>query len=157
CALPTYPANLAQEPRIDPVGRHPGGCGHRQGRARTQHLHRQSDSPVVFSVREGVIRMHIKHICTAALATLAASALAIAEPKPAGGTVNGKVTYEGTPAKMKPIDMSKEPACAKMYATPPLAETVVTGSGNSFENVVVYISAGAPDDPAALTAAVFTD
>jgi hypothetical protein len=27
-----------------------------------------------------------------------------------GGTISGKVTYEGTPARMKPIDMSKETA-----------------------------------------------
>ena len=39
---------------------------------------------------------------------------------------------------MKPIDMSKEPSCAKMYPTPPLAETVVTGPGIALENVVVY-------------------
>jgi len=100
--------------------------------------------------------MQSKRVVFAALATLAFSAAAIAGPNPAGGTVSGKVTYEGTPAKMKPIDMSKEPSCAKMYATPQLAETVVTGSGNSLENVVVYVSAGAPDDPAPSTAAVFT-
>jgi len=87
---------------------------------------------------------------------LAASAMAIAGPRPAGGTISGKVTYEGTPAKMKPIDMSKEPSCAKMYTAPQLAETVVTSSGNSLENVVVYISAGAPDEQAPSTAAVFT-
>jgi plastocyanin len=100
--------------------------------------------------------MQTKHVVLAGMAMLAASAVAIAGPAPAGGTVSGKVTYEGTPAKMKPIDMSKEPSCAKMYPTPPLAETVVTGAGNSLENVVVYISAGAPDDSAPSTAAVFT-
>src|SRR5271167_1195293 len=100
--------------------------------------------------------MQTKQVVLTGLAMLAASAGTIAGPKPAGGTVSGKVTYEGTPAKMKPIDMSKEPSCAKMYTTPQLAETVVTGSGNSLENVVVYISAGAPDDAAPSTAAVFT-
>jgi carboxypeptidase family protein len=63
-----------------------------------------------------------------------------------GGTVTGKVTYEGTPAKAKPIDMSKEPSCAKQHTTPITTETVVTGPNNSLGNVVVYISAGAPDD-----------
>jgi len=100
--------------------------------------------------------MQKKQIFISGLALLAASAVAVAGPKPAGGTVSGKVTYEGTPAKMKPIDMSKEPSCAKMYTTPPLAETVVTGAGNSLGNVVVYVSAGAPDDAAPSTAAVFT-
>jgi hypothetical protein len=100
--------------------------------------------------------MQIKQAVIAGLAVLAASAVAYAGPTPAGGTISGKVTYEGTPARMKPIDMSKEPSCAKMYPTPPLVETVVTGSGNSLENVVVYISAGVPDDAAPSTAAVFT-
>jgi hypothetical protein len=85
---------------------------------------------------------------------LAVSAVAFAGP--GGGTVTGKVTYEGTPAKMKSIDMSKEPSCQKMYPTPPLAETVVTGSSNTLENVVVYISAGAPDEAAPSKAATFT-
>ena len=62
------------------------------------------------------------------------------------GTVSGKVTYTGTPAKQKPIDMSKEPSCAKQHATPVTVETVVTGPNNPLENVVVYISSGAPDD-----------
>jgi len=98
--------------------------------------------------------MQVKHAVIAGLAMLAASAVAVAGPS--GGTVSGKVTYEGTPAKMKPIDMSKEPSCAKMYPSPPLAETVVTGAGSSLENVVVYVSAGAPDEPAPSTAATFT-
>lgn len=98
--------------------------------------------------------MPTKHAVMAGLALLAASAAAYAGPS--GGTVSGKVTYEGAPARMKPIDMSLEPSCAKMYSTPPLAETVVTGAGNSLENVVVFVSAGAPDDAAPSTAAIFT-
>jgi hypothetical protein len=82
--------------------------------------------------------------CTVLIAVLTASAIALAGPS--GGSVSGKVTYEGTPAKQKPIDMSKEPSCASQHATPITTETVVTGPGNSLENVVVYISAGAPDD-----------
>src|SRR5437588_6062146 len=62
------------------------------------------------------------------------------------GTVSGKVTYTGTPAKQKPIDMSKEPSCAKQHATPITTETVVTGSNNALENVVVYVSSGAADE-----------
>jgi plastocyanin len=82
----------------------------------------------------------------AGLAVLAVSAMAYAGPS--GGTLSGKVTYEGTPAKPKPIDMSKEPSCAKQHATPVTTETVVTGPNNSLENVVVYISAGAQDESA---------
>jgi plastocyanin len=98
----------------------------------------------------------MKYAALAGLATLIFSAMAVGGANPAGGTVSGKAIYEGTLPKMKPLDMSKEPSCAKMYTTPPLAETVVTGPGNGLENVVVYVSAGAPDDAAPPTAAVFT-
>ena len=64
------------------------------------------------------------------LAALAACAV-IVHAGPSGGTVSGKVTYEGTPAKQKPIDMSKEPSCAKQHATPITTETVVTGPSNA--------------------------
>ena len=80
----------------------------------------------------------------ATLAVLAASAIAFAGPS--GGSISGKVTYEGTPARQKPIDMSKEPACAQQHPTPITTETVVVGPGNTLANVVVYVSAGAPDD-----------
>ena len=48
------------------------------------------------------------------------------------GTVSGKVTYTGTPVRQKPIDMGKEPSCAKQHATPVTTETVVTGPNNAF-------------------------
>src|ERR1700732_2375117 len=80
----------------------------------------------------------------AVLAVLAASAIAFA--RPGGGSIGGKVTYEGTPARQKPIDMSKEPSCAAQHPAPITTETVVTGPGNALDNVVVYVSAGAPDD-----------
>lgn len=62
------------------------------------------------------------------------------------GTVSGKVTYTGTPAKPRPIDMSNEPTCARQHATPLMSETVVTGANHALANVVVYISTGAPDE-----------
>jgi plastocyanin len=99
--------------------------------------------------------MRTKQGCVAALAALAAAALVYAGPRPGGGTISGKVTYEGTPAKPKPIDMGKEPSCAKQHATPVTTETVVTGPNNSLENVVVYVSAGAPDEAAPSQAAKF--
>jgi plastocyanin len=62
---------------------------------------------------------------------------------PSGGTVSGKVTLSGAAPKLKPLDLSKEPACVKMHAYDALfPEFVVTGYGNALRNVVVYISAG---------------
>jgi plastocyanin len=81
------------------------------------------------------------------LAIVIFSAAAV-NPMPSGGSVSGKITYEGTPAKPKAIDMAKEPSCAKQHAIPLTTESAVTGPNNSLENVVVYISAGSPDEGA---------
>jgi len=72
------------------------------------------------------------------------------------GSITGKVTYTGTPAKQHEIDMSKEPSCKAQYSTPPRTETVVTGPGNTLENVLVYISQGADDANAPTKAVTFT-
>src|SRR5207249_9064565 len=45
--------------------------------------------------------------------------------------------------KMKPIDMAKEPFCARLHAAAPvLTENAVTGPGNALRWVLVYVSAG---------------
>jgi plastocyanin len=97
--------------------------------------------------------MRSKQVCVAGLIVFVA--LTAASARPSRGTVSGKITYEGTPAKPRSIDMSKEPSCAQQYATPPTTETIVTGPNNALENVVVYISAGAPDEAAPSQPAVF--
>ncbi len=99
--------------------------------------------------------MQLLKSCTATVTALTFAAILTAAP--GGGTVTGKVTYTGTPAKPKPIDMAKEPSCAKQYTAPPMTENVVTGSGNTLEYVVVYISAGAPDESSAPSTAVTFD
>jgi len=65
-----------------------------------------------------------------------------------GATVGGKVTVEGVAVMAKTINMASEPGCAKMYSTPPKSEDLVVGQGSALENVVVYISAGAPEESA---------
>jgi hypothetical protein len=62
------------------------------------------------------------------------------------GTVRGTMTYTGTPATSSTIDMSQDPYCAMQHATSAIGERVVTGPGNTLENVVVYISSGTPDE-----------
>jgi len=88
--------------------------------------------------------MKMRHFIVTIVALLVSAALAtLAVPPPAGGMITGKVTYTGTPPKMKPIDMSKEPNCAKEHAASPvLTENVVTGPGNTVEWAVVYVSQG---------------
>ena len=93
--------------------------------------------------------MLLKQSVGALLAMIVSPALLLG-----AGSISGKVTYTGTPAKMKSIDMSKEPSCAKQHATPVTNESVVTGANNTLQNVVVYISAGAPDESGAPSQAV---
>ena len=88
----------------------------------------------------------------ASLALAAGLVGATRAPHTAAGTISGTVTYTGTPAKMKPIDMAKEPTCAREHVTPAMTESVVTGAGNTLENVVVYISAGDEGSTAPKTA-----
>lgn len=77
---------------------------------------------------------------------------------PSGTKITGKVTINGSLPKPRPLDLSKEPVCAKLHASQPLfPETLLTGPGNSLRNVVVYISAGAPPSGASPAAAVTFD
>ena len=72
----------------------------------------------------------------------------------ASGAINGKVSYEGTLLKYKPLDMINEPTCARHYTTPVLPENVVAGPDNGLRNVVVYISEGVSEDSPPTQAAV---
>ena len=98
--------------------------------------------------------MRTKLISSLALGCLAVAAMgALAAPPAApAGSITGTVTYTGTPPKMKPIDMAKEPTCASQHPTPVMTENVVTGPGNTVQYVVVYVSAG--DQPGPAPAAV---
>ena len=87
--------------------------------------------------------MRVKRLCMAALSILCISVITGAGPR--RGVISGRVTYTGTPAKPEPINMSKQPECAKLYSRPLMTEKVVTGPGNTLQNVVVYISNGASD------------
>ena len=91
--------------------------------------------------------MRFKAGYAAGMFALVSSTIVIGAPN--GGSISGRVTYDGTPAKQMAIDMSKEPSCAKQHSTPFMTETVVVGSGNALMNVVVYISSGAPEESSA--------
>ncbi len=87
--------------------------------------------------------MRTKYFFALTIAVLLGGGMLVFANPPAGSaSISGKVTYTGTPPKMKPIDMSKEPTCAKQHTTPVLTENVATGPGNVLQWVVVYISAG---------------
>src|SRR6201987_1306453 len=93
-------------------------------------------------VKRGGEIMRTKFLIWLAIFALAGSAMIVTAARPAGGTITGKVTYTGTPPKMKPIDMSKEPYCQKLHNPPINTQDVESGPGDTLEDVVVFISAG---------------
>ena len=98
--------------------------------------------------------MQLARASLAALFVLGASAALYSGP--GSGVITGKVTYTGTPPKPKLLDVSKQPECIKFHPSGLPTEDVVTGPGNTLQNVVVYISAGDHDPaPPPATAATF--
>jgi hypothetical protein len=92
--------------------------------------------------------MRARYIVLLVTLALAASATLLRTAPPAGATISGKIRYTGTPPKMKPIDMAKEPSCAAQHtATPVMTENVVTGPGNALRYVVVYVASGDQPGP----------
>jgi plastocyanin len=60
------------------------------------------------------------------------------------GSISGTVKLDGTAPTYRPINMSADPYCVKANAGHPvLPQEVVTGSGNTLANVVVYVKSGA--------------
>lgn len=91
----------------------------------------------------GVTRLSPAH---ASLFVAPYSAVAASMSPVSNATITGKVTYEGTLKKFKPIDMSAEPNCAKFYTSAPMPDVSLTGPQNSLQNVIVFISQGAVDE-----------
>jgi plastocyanin len=57
------------------------------------------------------------------------------------GTVNGVVTFEGTPPANQPIRMNADPVCVKENKEPQLQETILVADGK-LANVFVYVKDG---------------
>lgn len=61
------------------------------------------------------------------------------------GSLSGVVKLDGTAPKFRPINMSADPYCVKANKSPVFPDEVVTGSGNTLANVIVYVKTGAED------------
>ena len=57
------------------------------------------------------------------------------------GTVAGRVTFEGTAPKPRPVRMDSDPLCVPV-GKGVTSETLVVGSGNGIQNVFVYVKDG---------------
>jgi len=75
----------------------------------------------------------------------------------ATGQIVGTVKLDGPAPHQKPIDMSKDPACAQAHGgAPVMAENVVVGANGGLANVVVYISQGLTGNEAAISSQLAT-
>src|SRR5246500_3847967 len=84
--------------------------------------------------------MQTKFFALLGVFALAGSAVLVTAARPAGGSITGKVTFTGTPPKMKPIDMSKEPYCQKLHNPPIKTQDVEAGPADTLEDAAVFIS-----------------
>lgn len=74
-------------------------------------------------------------------------------PVYAGGTVSGKVVFEGTPPSAKPINFGAEKQCAMMHGDKiPMNEDIVVNANGTLKSALVYVKEGvaaaaAPTEP----------
>ena len=75
-----------------------------------------------------------------------------------GGSVSGKVVFEGDPPKQRKLKTQADPACHEMHVEEPLlSETVIVNENGTLRNVFVYVKSGLeghtfekPSDPVIL-------
>jgi hypothetical protein len=89
--------------------------------------------------------MRSRYVLVPAVVVMAVMA-GSAGPAPSGA-IEGSVTYSGTLPKMKPIDMSKEPACAKEHTSPALTQTAVGARPMPFNTWLCTSRLGSRDLP----------
>ena len=58
------------------------------------------------------------------------------------GSITGLVVFTGTPSEGEMIDMSEEPACADVHATPPMHMPAIVGTEGGLANVFIHLSEG---------------
>jgi hypothetical protein len=62
-----------------------------------------------------------------------------------GGTITGKVTFDGVAPAPKKIDMSAVPSCEHAHPNGALSEEVVINPNHTVKNTFVWIKAGVPN------------
>ncbi len=101
-------------------------------------------------------RMHqgtIRHAVIVAVAALAHASVAWA----AGGTVSGKVVFEGTPSPAKEIQFGAEKQCALGHEHPPTYEDIVVNGNGTLKWVLVRVVEDVPGDYPVPTEPVVVD
>ena len=62
-----------------------------------------------------------------------------------GGTVTGKVAFDGTAPTAKTLDMSATPFCTRAHPGGQKSEEVVVNSNGTLKNAFVWVKSGLPD------------
>ncbi len=64
------------------------------------------------------------------------------QPSGNEGTVTGKIGFEGTAPKFRPISMDADPVCATKHSGPVYPDAVVVNDNGTLRNVFVYVKGG---------------
>ena len=64
-----------------------------------------------------------------------------------GGTITGKVIFDGAKPTPKNLDMSATPFCSKAHPNGQKAEDVIVNDNNTLKYAFVWIKSGLPDKP----------
>lgn len=95
-------------------------------------------------------RVHTTLLATALLLLTGATALS-------AGSVTGKVTFDGTVPRLRPIDMNADPACAAKHDGPVTSDILVLGDGNAMSYVFVKVKDAPASDAAVPSTPVVID
>ena len=80
-------------------------------------------------------------------ALAAAATLALAGPAMAGGTIAGKIKFDGTAPKRATLDMAADPVCAAAHPSPAFADNVVVNDG-ALQYAFIYLKSVPGTHPA---------
>jgi plastocyanin len=62
-----------------------------------------------------------------------------------GGTITGKVAFDGAKPTMRALDMSANPVCMRAHPTAQKSEEVIVNDNNTLRNVFIWVKSGLPD------------
>jgi plastocyanin len=92
-----------------------------------------------------VLVLSLCSILTVLLATPRANAGGSPPETTGSAELKGKVRFEGTLPKSRPIDMAADPSCAKQHTSPVFAQEVISDSKGDLQNVIVFVADGLGD------------
>lgn len=77
--------------------------------------------------------------------TAAAPAATASVDEVNGGTITGKILFNGVPPQVRPISMDSTPKCAEQHKEPVLSEDAIVNDNGTLKNAFVWVKSGLPN------------